>query len=300
MKEILSKAKKVAPLDTTVLITGETGVGKNEVANYIHRHSRRHDKPFVTINCSVLPETLIESNLFGYEQGAFTGAHREGKLGLFEVAEGGTVFLDEIGELSINMQTKLLRVLEERKFERLGSNKVIDLNVRIIVATNRNLSKMIKKKLFREDLYYRINIYPIEVPPLRERKKDIIPLANLFLEKLNQRYERSTFFTSQVLKLLVSYDWPGNVRELRNIVERSYVTCNDTEIRESDLGLRTSLPSESINEIQDLDLKKYLEEKEFRIMEKYYETYGTVRDAAAALHMTPSTFVRKRQRYMKD
>ncbi len=227
MAELCNTARIIAPTDSTVMLYGESGVGKEVVANYIHNHSLRKDEIFVPINCAAIPEELLESELFGYEKGAFTGASNKGKAGLFEIANNGTIFLDEIGELPLNMQSKLLRVLESGEFRRIGSDAEQKTNVRVIGATNRDLLKMSREKTFREDLYYRLNVLPMSLPALRERKEDITELADYFLAKFNRKYAKRFSLTELQRQKLISYSWPGNVRELRNIIERYVVTGNE-------------------------------------------------------------------------
>ncbi|WP_173180024.1 sigma-54-dependent transcriptional regulator [Desulfosarcina ovata] len=230
MKDMLQLAEKVSATDSTILIHGETGTGKELVSSFIHRKSARNDKPFVTIDCTSLPENLMESELFGHEKGAFTGAINL-KRGLFEVANEGTVFLDEIGELPSVLQSKILRVLESRTFRRIGSEKYLMTDVRVVAATNRNLGKMVEQGTFRSDLYYRLNVVPIEIPPLRERKEDIMPLVESFVAKLNKRVGKSISSVSNgAADLLLQYQWPGNIRELKNVVEHMVITCNGDHI----------------------------------------------------------------------
>ena len=223
LKRVWFSVEQVAPTDATVLVLGETGTGKELVARAIHSRSPRRHRPLVTVNCATLPGPLIESELFGHERGAFTGATAR-QMGRFELAHGGTIFLDEIGDLPLNLQAKLLRVLQDGEFERLGSGKSIKVNVRVIAATNRNLLEAMARGIFRPDLYFRLNVYPINVPPLRERKKDIEALAHAFLreveEKLNKQFGA---ISSDALAELQGYDWPGNVRELQNIIQRAAV-----------------------------------------------------------------------------
>lgn len=229
------KAQIVGETDSAVLITGETGTGKEILANMIHRCSRRADKPFICVNCGALNENLIESELFGSEKGAYTGAERQRK-GRFEAADGGTIFFDEIGELSLNMQVKLLRVLQEKSFERVGGSDSIRSDFRLITATNRDLKREVEENRFRADLFYRINIIPIEIPPLRERKEDIPVLCESFLDEYTREMNKSAApLSPELLRLLQRYDWPGNVRELRNIVERLVVLSADGEIDEANL-----------------------------------------------------------------
>lgn len=299
-------ADKVAPLDTTVMLLGETGVGKEVFAKYIYSGSRRKEQSFIKVNCGAISENLIESELFGYEKGAFTGADRNGKIGLFEAANNGTIFLDEIGELPMKMQVKLLRVLQEREIERIGSPKPVKVNVRVIAATNRNLEEMVEKKLFREDLYYRLMVFPITIPPLRERREDIVPLAARFLEELNGKYGFHRRFSREAYLVLNDYGWPGNIRELRNIVERAVIISSDDEIKPDSLpvftaGTHVNMERREKPVIIDQveNLKAGMEELELKYINQAYEKYGNVRDAAASLGMTASTFVRKRKRYAK-
>jgi len=234
-KKVLEIAKKVAPTMANVMLLGESGVGKEEFAKFIHQNSGRGG--FVAVNMSAIPENLIESELFGYEKGAFTDA-TQSKPGLFELAQGGTIFLDEIGEMPYNLQAKLLRVLQEKEFFRLGGTKPIKLDVRIISATNQNIDEMIKNNKFREDLYYRLNTIPITIPPLRERKNDIIPIAENILHKTVKEYgfDNKTL-SDEAKKTLLEYDWPGNIRELINVIERAVILSDSDVIKKEDLIL---------------------------------------------------------------
>ncbi|GAB4234440.1 MAG: sigma-54 dependent transcriptional regulator [Acidobacteriota bacterium] len=237
MRRALHLARQVAPETTTVLITGESGTGKEVVARYIHRLSPRADGPFVAVNCAALAETLLDSELFGHEKGAFTGAVQS-RPGRFELAHGGSLFLDEIGEMSLALQAKLLRVLQERRFERVGGTRTLEVDVRVIAATNRDLRTAIADRTFREDLYYRLNVFAIELPPLRERREDIIPLAEHFLAVLGRRMNRpNRRFSEEARARLRAYDWPGNVRELRNAVERALIVASGDRITPEDLPL---------------------------------------------------------------
>ncbi len=236
MKEVIFLATKVAATDATVLLLGESGSGKEVVANLIHALSPRKDGPFVKVNCAALPETLLESELFGYEKGAFTGA-TSSKMGLFEVAHGGTIFLDEVGDMPLAVQAKLLRVLQEKRVRRLGSTSETEVDVRIIAATNRDLQKMVREGTFREDLFWRLNVFNIRIPPLRERKEDILPLAELFLKKFSEKYGKEVKrFSKEAIKLLWNHDFPGNVRELENLVERAVILAEGEEITPSELS----------------------------------------------------------------
>jgi len=232
MQDIFATITRVAPTRATMLLAGESGVGKDMIARAIHQHSPRHDRPFVKINCTAIPENLMESELFGYEKGAFTGANTS-KPGKFEQADTGTVFLDEIGDVPASIQVKLLRVLQEREFERLGSNKTMHTDVRVVAATNVDLRAALEQGTFREDLYYRLNVVPLNIPPLRERKEDIPYLVEYFAHKFNGE------ITEGALERLMSYHWPGNVRELENVVERSVLLASGPRVEASDIRIDT-------------------------------------------------------------
>jgi two-component system nitrogen regulation response regulator NtrX len=267
IRELILKA---APTDTTILIQGESGVGKEIVAKLIHLYSKRAKEAFVEINCAAIPETLIESELFGYEKGAFTGA-QSFKKGKLELAHKGTLFLDEIGDLSLDAQAKLLRVLQEKRFERLGGNKPIEIDVRIISATNKDLLKEIKKGKFREDLFFRINVLPISIPPLRERKEDIPILVEEFLEEFSYKIGcEKKIIKSDALEALIEYDWPGNVRELKNFIERLVIISSSSEISYKDL------PSDFKNLIKKKESLQentdpWFEEKNYRLAKLLFE-----------------------------
>jgi DNA-binding NtrC family response regulator len=240
MREIFDAIERVAPTRATVLLAGESGVGKDLIARAIHFHSPRRDRPLVKINCSALPENLMESELFGYEKGAFTGANTS-KPGKFEQADTGTVFLDEIGDVPANIQVKLLRILQEREFERLGSNVTRRIDVRVIAATNQDLRAALEQGTFREDLYYRLNVVPLNIPPLRERKQDIPFLANHFVKKLAPDTGcRVESISDAAMEKLIAYHWPGNVRELENVIERGLVMCTGTRLEAADIKLEAA------------------------------------------------------------
>lgn len=230
LKKSIQFTKKAAAGEIDILITGESGTGKEIFAQAIHNESRRKQNPFVALNCASLTSSLVESELFGYEEGAFTGAKKGGKTGLFEIADGGTILLDEIGELSLEVQAKLLRVLQERTVRRIGESTEIPLNVRVITSTNRNLKQMVVEGRFREDLYYRLNALNIHLPPLRDRDKDAIPLAKHFLKLYSRKIGRPYSFSSEIFGVFANYNWPGNVRELRNTIEFAATMCEDTII----------------------------------------------------------------------
>lgn len=301
MKRLMESAMRAARHDTTVLIYGETGVGKEVMASFIHRNSDRKKKKLVNVNCSAIPENLMESEFFGYEKGAFTGANINGKIGLFEEADGGTLFLDEIGELPINLQSKLLRVLQEQEIQRVGGVAPIKIDVRIIAATNRDLKQMAEMGLFRKDLYYRLNIIPLVVPALRDRKEDLIPLANDFLEKLNILYNAHKKFSKEAYEMMVKYQWPGNVRELRNVIERVFVMTEGQLIRETDLPIELKVLIENMPTVEgEHKLKDAVAKLEYAMIQEMFEKYGNVRDAARALGIDASTFVRKRMKYEQE
>jgi two-component system, NtrC family, response regulator AtoC len=238
MKYIFRLADQVAQQPSTVLITGESGTGKEVVARFIHRRSQRRDNAFVAVNCAAITETLLESELFGHEKGAFTGATQT-RRGRFELANGGTLFLDEIAEMGVNLQAKLLRVLQEQQFERVGGDRTISVDVRVIAATNKDLKEAITNKTLREDLYYRLNVFPIHITPLRERREDVMPLAEFFARNLAIRMGKpSPSFASEAKETLQDYDWPGNARELANAIERALIVSKSGSIDKEDLPLR--------------------------------------------------------------
>jgi PAS domain S-box-containing protein len=230
MHSVMDRALRVANLDATVLLYGESGTGKEVIANIIHKNSNRAEKAFIKINCTAIPENLLESELFGYARGAFTGADKNGKAGVFELSDKGTLFLDEIGEMSLSMQSKLLRVLQEGEVMRIGGDKILRVDVRIIAATNANLPQYIEAGKFREDLYYRLNVMPIGLPPLRQRKDDIEDLTLHFVNQFNKAYKLNKMIKPVAINCLKNYDWPGNVRELRNIIERIMISFDGNEI----------------------------------------------------------------------
>jgi Nif-specific regulatory protein len=261
MAHVQQQVEKVAPSKASVLLLGESGTGKTLVARIIHELSTRAKAPFVKINCASLPENLIESELFGHEKGAFTGASKS-KAGRIEEAHGGTVFLDEVGELPLALQAKLLRFLQEREFERLGSTKTIHVDVRIIAATNRNLEDAVSESLFREDLYYRLDVFPIRIPPLRERKQDIPSLVNHFLKKIGSEYDREIGISSSAVTMLADYDWPGNVREMENLIERLIIMADSDvigcEIIPSYLKKQVGEEKETISRLEEMERKEIL------------------------------------------
>lgn len=292
-------AERVAAFDgATVLILGESGTGKEVIADIIVQHSQRREAPFVKINCGAIPENLLESELFGYEKGAFTGADARGKAGLFEAANGGTIFLDEIGDMPYHLQVKLLRVLQQREITRVGSTTQIPLDVRVITATNRDLEQMVEEKTFREDLYYRLNVVTIAIPPLRDRREDIIPLASHFLNTFNKKYKTAKRIHPDVMYLLEDYAWPGNVRELENLIENLVIMSREDTIMRSDLpgkifAGRDKRESAMFSEI--IPLKEAVEQVELDLIRRAMEKYGSARKAAAVLGVNASTVLRKLQ-----
>nr|WP_312579164.1 sigma 54-interacting transcriptional regulator [Sedimentibacter sp.] len=299
MLNILQNVKRVAKVDTTVLLLGETGVGKEEIAKIIYKNSLRVTGPFIKVNCGAIPENLLESEFFGYEKGAFTGANNVGKIGLFELADNGTIFLDEVAELPLNMQVKLLRVLQEETITRIGGHKEIKINVRIISATNNDLEEMVKNGLFREDLFYRLNVIPITIPPLRERRGDIAPLIKHFVDYYNQKYHTNKKIDSKVISILYEYPWPGNIRQIKNNIERMILLSEDNMITVKDIptDIVKEQNSELINEIENKTLKEAVGILEYKMITNAYEKYKNVRDASKTLGIDAATFVRKRKKY---
>lgn len=297
MEKILTIISNISQVDSTVLLLGETGVGKTWLAKHIHEVSSRKKAPFVSINCGALPASLIESELFGYEPGTFTGGQSKGKKGLFEVADGGVVFLDEIGELPFSVQAKLLEVLQEHTFRKIGGAKNISVDIRIIAATNADLKKMVEEKTFREDLYYRLNIIPLLIPPLRERPKEIISLANQFLKNFNIKYNQNTILSSKMKEQLLSHHWPGNIRELENTIERIVVTQSEeqiSDVRQTIVNTNTK----STNDFPPLiQAKKDFEKK---LILDAYEQFGTTYRVADVLQVDQSTIAKKLKQYREE
>lgn len=304
IKKVMEVVKRLGKVDSTVLVYGESGVGKELIAKELLKHSSRADKPFIVINCAAIPENLLESELFGYEGGTFSGAQKGGKMGIFEMANEGTLFLDEIGEMPLTLQAKLLRVIQEKEVLRIGSSVPISVDIRIITATNRNLWEMVQKGEFREDLYYRLNVVPIYVPPLRDRVEDIPALANYFVGLINQKYDMNKSIDLRLLEQLANYHWPGNVRELKNAIERAVVTSADDNITTIRIGGNNSddlndgilLTIEDIEESQ-IDFKEAVQSYEKALLEKYINIHKTSRKVAKALGITQSMVVRKAANY---
>lgn len=288
--------KKMSDSPSPVLITGETGTGKELVARAIHEQSRRDKYPFVAINCSSIPETLFESELFGFEEGSFTGAKKGGKMGKIEMAQGGTLFLDEIGEMPLSVQPKLLRILQEYELERVGSNKKIHLDIRIIAATNRDLSEMVAARTFRGDLFYRLNVIHMKLPPLRSRKMDIIPIAMNYLKKLHLKMNTPLkYFSSEVTELFTNYSWPGNVRELQNVIEYAANLCETDTLSLSDLP-ETILKREAEAEPQKMaprSAENLKEQKLIELLEKYGYTLEGKKRIADELNISLRTLYRR-------
>lgn len=299
MKMIYEIAERISDIDATVLILGETGVGKDVLARNIYNRSIRSKKgDFIKINCGAIPADLLESELFGYEGGAFTGANQKGKPGMFELAESGILFLDEVGELPLQLQVKLLRALQEREIQRIGGTKPKKIDVRIIAATNRNLSEMVKSGDFREDLFYRLNVIPITIPPLRERREDILALIDLFLTKANEQYKFSKEIDSRLKEYFYQHDWPGNVRELINIVERLVVLTDNQLLSINDLPEEYQPENRNQPNLNaSSTLKEAVERAEKEILTKAAQTYQTTYEIAEALDSSQATIVRKLKKY---
>ena len=297
-RDLIDLVLRLGQVDSTVLIQGESGVGKEMIAEILHSNSLRKDKPLVRINCGAIPENLLESELFGYESGAFTGANKGGKIGIFEVAQHGTLFLDEIAELPLHLQVKLLRVIQEREMTRVGGTTPIKVDVRLIAATNQDLWELVNKNLFRKDLYFRLNVVPITVPPLRERKEEIPALAAQFVRQFNQKYELNKSLDPKVIDKLIAYNWPGNIRELENVIERTLVTHSGDIIDDVALPDDSRAYGKSSQSSQSTQpLKEAVEALERQMISGALNTYGSTRKAARALGVSQPTIVRKAARY---
>ena len=293
-QRMMDLAAKASEVDSTVLIQGETGTGKELLVKTIHKLSKYRDGPLIALNCSSIPEALIESELFGYEAGAFTGSSAKGKAGLFEAAHGGTLFLDEISEMPLSMQAKLLRVIQDKKIRRIGANREVEVKVRIIGASNKNLKTLIEKNRFRSDLYYRLNIINIDIPPLRERKEDIPLLIHHFLDKFNKKFNRHKNLSNKEVTSFIKYDWPGNIRELVNAVERCVVLDNVSAFETVPLPV-------SISNVETVNcLRTYMQEMEYAIISSAYKKYQSTRKTAEALNVSQSSIVRKMMQYKKE
>jgi PAS domain S-box-containing protein len=296
MRALKDKIRKVANTDAIVLIMGESGVGKEIVSKNIHKNSNRKDHPYIQINCAAIPEALIESELFGYEKGAFTGAMVT-KPGLLEAANGGTILLDEIGEMPLHLQAKLLRVIQTKEITRVGGTKAIQLDVRFLAATNRDLEGLVVEGKFREDLYYRLNVIPIHIPPLKERKEDIILLSQYFLRKFNNKYSKKKLLSKQVEQMLVNYHWPGNVRQLENTIEHLVILTEDYLITSGSLPREFSkdIPDQPSKEV--IPLKQLRENTEIKMIRFALSRYKSIRETAKHLDVDHSTLVRKMKKY---
>ncbi|NPU85946.1 MAG: sigma 54-interacting transcriptional regulator [Syntrophaceae bacterium] len=301
MKTLLEVLLKVAPFDYTVLITGESGVGKEVVAKTIHLNSSRRNESFTPVSIPAIPANLLESELFGYEGGTFTGSLREGKMGLFEVAHGGTLFLDEVGDIPQDIQVKILRAIESNEIRRIGSTQTIKLDVRIIAATNRPLDQMIKKGLFREDLYYRLSVVPIHIKPLRERMEDIYPLCHHFLDEINKKYNLNKTISKDAMDIMKQHQWPGNVRELKHVVERLSVLSNGDLIIPEDVMNVLSVTNTEQSDHQPTNaiapLKDFESFEKLKILDALKHAGGNKKKAAAMLGMTRTKFYRRLAKY---
>lgn len=297
MNKIINLIHHISDSDATVLLLGDTGVGKGYIAKYIHVSSFRHVNPFVTINCGAIPENLLESELFGYESGAFSGAGKKGKRGLFEIAMDGTIFLDEIGDMPMNLQVKLLHVLDDKKIFRVGGEKPIDVKGRIIAATNKDLEKLIIEGKFREDLYYRLNVVPIVIPSLKDRKEDVPDLIKGFIDTFNEDYGVNKSISEKGYNLLINHNYPGNIRQLKNIIERILIITQGNVIEcsqiEDILGIQSKL---YLGSDEIIPIKRAVEEFERRILIAAFEIHKTTREVAKALEIDQSTVVKKAKR----
>lgn len=304
MEKIMEQIMKISDFSSTVLIYGESGVGKEVIAQAIHECGKRADQPFLKINCGAIPENLLESELFGYVGGSFTGADKSGKVGYFQQADKGILFLDEIGEMPPTLQVKLLRVLQEQEVVPIGSTTPIPIDVQIIAATNRNLEKMVEEGTFREDLYYRLNVIPIHVPPLRERTEDIPLLAFHFLQKINQKYNRRFHLTPEALNLLEVYSWPGNIRELQNVIERLAVSSDGETIDAEDvseiLSMGKNFNKQKLSITRVMPLQEALDYVEEQLILLAMKQYKTTTKAAKALGVSQSSVSRKYQKILRQ
>jgi len=297
IKEILEIVDKIASTDIPVIITGKSGTGKELIANAIHSKSNRSKNPYIKINCASIPEALLESELFGHEKGAFTDA-REVRKGKFEIAEGGTIFFDEIGEMSLNTQAKLLRVIQEKEFERLGSNKIRKMDVRFIAATNKDLKNLVEAGKFREDLYYRLSVVHLEIPALEKRKEDILPLANYFIKLFNRKYNKSiTSISSETMSVFLKHSWPGNIRELKNCIERSVIFCDKSEIIPENLPMQYK----RVTDFKDNDIKSVYDKVTREvILNALTKADGSKTKAAEILNINRRTLYNKMKRIGLD
>ncbi|MBY6038047.1 sigma 54-interacting transcriptional regulator [Fictibacillus nanhaiensis] len=299
MKKVISTALQLSEVDVNALLLGESGVGKSLLAKFIHNKSQRNNGPFIEVNCGAIPDSLFEAELFGYESGAFTGANQKGKIGLVELSDGGTLFLDEIGELPLQHQVKVLKVIQEKQFYRVGGTRPIKVDFRLISATNKDLKKAIQDKLFREDLYFRLNVVPITIPPLRDRTEDILPLINLLLNQFETKYKREKQLDEAVIHHLLHYEWKGNVRELINIMERLVVLSPSTLISVEQLpdNIIDSVSPTTKHMNEDHSLKEQLNEKEKQILQNARKKYKTTVRMAVALGISQPSIVRKMKKY---
>ncbi|WP_046180044.1 sigma-54 interaction domain-containing protein [Domibacillus tundrae] len=294
MKEIIHKIHQIAPFPTSVLLSGSSGAGKEVIANLIHQLSDRKDEPFIKVNCGAIPEQLLESELFGYEKGAFTGARNEGKIGLLELADKGTVLLDEIGELPLPLQVKLLRVLQEKQIQRVGGTNTKQLDIRIISATNKNLKELVLKGLFREDLYYRLQVVELSIPPLCERPEDIEILLDHFFAYFSRQYAIKKNVSAETKHILQNYHWPGNVRELRNLVESMLVSVPSFTIEPVDLPPHFT---SQLDTVSPTTLKQRVEQYEKRIVQDALQKNTSIRKTADFLGIDHSTLVKKMKKW---
>ncbi len=298
MKQVVELALTAAKYDSRVLVEGETGVGKEIIAKLIYRNGIRKNGPFIAVNCSAIPENLIESELFGYEKGSFTGADEKGKKGYFELANKGVLFLDEIGEISLSFQSKLLRALQENEIQRIGGKKSIKIDVQVIAATNKNLAEKVQTGEFKADLFYRLNTFPIMIPALRDRQADIVPLIYSFADKFNKKYGTQKRFSLSSLNVLQVYEWPGNVRELENIIERLVLTVRDDIINAEHVREILGMREKTFGEIGEKGtLKEVAELAEKELIKKYMEIYKDPEDLEKALDVSRATLNRKLLKY---
>lgn len=299
MKNIAETVRRIRDVDVTVLLLGESGVGKSALAKWIHHNSIRKDGPFIEVNCSAIPESIFEAEFFGYEGGAFTGAKNKGKMGFAEMAKGGTLFLDEIGELSGHLQAKLLKFIQDKKFYRVGGTKPVNADFRLLAATNRNLEKAVEAKEFRQDLFFRLNVVPLKIPPLRERKEDLFALIHYFLHLISKRHNRERQLDKALVDHLLQLEWKGNVRELENLMERLIVTSRNSIITKDDLPYEYHMQEkkEEFIHLEGLSLTEILDNVERKVLINARKRFRTTTEIANALGISQPSVVRKLKKY---
>ncbi|WP_408005294.1 sigma-54 interaction domain-containing protein [Pseudalkalibacillus berkeleyi] len=297
MEHVIKLSLQIAQVDANILLLGDSGVGKSMLANFIHQKSSRKTGPFIEVNCGSIPEQLFEAEVFGYEGGAFTGANRNGKAGLVELAEGGTLFLDEVGELPLEQQVKVLKLIQEKQFYRVGGTKPRKVDFRLVAATNKDLLQAVNEKRFRKDLYFRLNVVPITIPKLKERREDIVPLIELFMKRFTEKYNRQRTIEDNAMQIMLNADWDGNVRELMNVIERMVVISHSTVITAEYLPESLLEPKEEYTISGEVNLNDILSNVEEKLLREARERYQTTTKMAEMLGISQPTVVRKLSKY---